>query len=1269
MNTIAKKLFALGSAVTLALSFLAPLTAHAAVHAVGTNVNYNGTIWMIMQGNCRAAYTSAGAFTSYGFNSWSDVVTASMEDLALPTCAQQFIPPQDGQIIVSDRGADINTAYFISGGQKRGFVSRAVYDGAGFPASRLFGSAAVRADVSWMTSGANIDSATAAHLPGALVHYVYNGNDTTFLVGATGLLGIPNLPTFQSWGFSFGNSVVANAADQAMAQAGIMATRQPGQLSPTAVVGCTVNCGPVGPLSVSLAGSNPASGTLVANQATADLAHFTFTGTGTMSSVTFQRIGVSSNSVFDSVYLYEGNVRLTDSASVNSNGLITFTNVGLSVNGSRTISVRADISSSASSGTVGVQMTSYTVTGSTTGSSVSVSGNLHNVVTGSGVLGTVNVGANTTPSTASVNAGTTQYTFWAAPISVATHSMWVKSLALRYIGSAPNDALANIKLYSDGVAINTSAGVNSNGYIVFDFGSNPFQLTTGSHTFDVRGDVVKGSSRTVSLTLQSKADFMVTDSQANINVGVTSPTSGSFSSNAGSTVTISTGSVTVNIDPTFQTFTNVTGGATNTVIGKFKLHAYGEDVKVESLQVTPDVAAGVAAGSSDLNSLNNVALYYNGAQIGSSTNWTTGTITFQLGSSMIVPANMDADLEVRADVVTSDNYNFTSGTVTVTVEGSGSMNNGQGMNSLDHTIDVPGADVATTGLTIATGTVSIAANPAYTTQTVNPNTANVKIGSFVLQNQSSSEGVRITNLKVDLDFTTIASTNVSNLRTSETSGAGSTPINPASGDASTDSVNNFPVNFTLAPGATSTVDIFADLGTATTGSIVVGLTPTAIGVSSNVNVSPSEATGQTINLASGTFANAGVVVSSTSAPQYVAAATLATDANKATYNFKATSGTATISELKFRVTTSSGASVSSVKVGAISAPVVSGVAYLTGLNIAVPNGGSGVNVDAFFSYGPVGTNGNTSGAEAFTELTYMKGTIGGSAFTTTGGQTTLSSNTVLTTTTSGTIAALLGTANITFASTAKLQPGMMIVFDHGTTDSVGIVQSITSSTVAVIYTVFLGTAALAGSENVYFFSVPQNAPYASSVNNCSMTLAVAGTTVATGATSGTDCMSIVGSKPTLGVVQASTQLANGLIKVGSVTVAADAKGDVAINALPLNFTSTGSVAATTATVVVKNAADQSTLTTTNSTLTFAGGASDDTTVTFTGGYTVTAGQTVTLDIYITVASVDADDALTMALFTSSAFLWTDVAGSGNSGAETGAILLNYPTATSTIDNQ
>ena len=178
-NSVAKKIFAVGSAVAMTCGlWQLRLLAHAAVHAAGTNVSdSSGTVWMIMPDGTRRAYTSAGAFLSYGFNSWSQVVAASAEDLALPQGS--FIPPQDGSIICSDRNDSFavkGTCYEISGGQKFGFTSAAVFTGLGFSFTN-----SSMADVSWMTAGTQLlNSTTAAHLPGTLV----NNNGTVQLMGS-----------------------------------------------------------------------------------------------------------------------------------------------------------------------------------------------------------------------------------------------------------------------------------------------------------------------------------------------------------------------------------------------------------------------------------------------------------------------------------------------------------------------------------------------------------------------------------------------------------------------------------------------------------------------------------------------------------------------------------------------------------------------------------------------------------------------------------------------------------------------------------------------------------------------------------------------------------------------------------------------------------------------------------------------------------------------------------------------------------------------------
>lgn len=773
------------------------------------------------------------------------------------------------------------------------------------------------------------------------------------------------------------------------------------------------NMGGSGAVVASLAADNPASGYLVAGQATADLAHFTFSGSGTVKTVTLQRIGISNNSSLTNVYLYDGATRLTDSASVNTAGVITFTNVNLAVNGSKTISVKADIYSLANGQTVGVALTSFTTDGATSATVANLTGNIMSISDGSGILAGVVLcqGGCASTGTVTVNAGLTQYILWTNPVQVSTHSVLLRSDAFHFIGSAPTDALANIGLFVDGTKVATSSGVNSLGYIVFDLMNAPVTLATGSHTIDVRADIIKGSARTIQLTLQNAGDFMVSDSQLGVNIAANvTNSSTAFSSISGNTISVNAGSVTVNVDPSFTAMTNVTGGSANATIGKFILTAYGEDVKVNTLRVTPSFSTAPTASTACTNgldcSLSNVTLYFNGSQIGTSQSWPGVTyLDFSLGSSLIVPAGQDSTLEVKADLMTTGGATYSAGVVVVTLPTA--TNNGQGMASLDSTIDVPASSVATTGLTIQTGIIGVAKNSALTSQTANPNTQNAKIGSYIIQNQSSSEAIRVTNLGIAITYNTITSTNLSNLKTSETSGSGSTPINPTS---TVGGVNNFSVEFTLAPGATKTIDVFANLGTATSGSVQTTLQLTALGASSNTtlcapsgltgsvdgcNNGTTALTGQLMTLGSGSLATPTAVTSTSTKSQFIATGTTSgvTDAAMATFNFTASSGTATISELKFvdvgdgspALSTNGNNAITNVKVGSITAPVVSNIAYLTGLNIAVPNGGGGTNVNAYASYAPVGATGLTSGTLSNLRVCYIRYTVGGT--TTTSGST------------------------------------------------------------------------------------------------------------------------------------------------------------------------------------------------------------------------------------------------------------------------------------------
>ncbi len=976
----------------------------------------------------------------------------------------------------------------------------------------------------------------------------------------------------------------------------------------------TVSGAPVvtsGPLSVSLASDNPAPGTVLSGQALANLAHFTFTGTGTLSQVTLQRTGLSVSADLDNVYLFNGNTRLTDGASVNTAGNVVFNNVNIPVNGSITLSVKADIHSTISSVTLGMTLTSFEVSGSTTPTIVNIAGNLFNVSTAptGGTSATLNA---TTVSTANVNAGSVNYPVWSNGLQVNGRAGSLIGLNLHYVGSAPYDAVQNLKLYIDGVLAGSSSGVASNGYAMFDFGSAPIALSVSTHTIEVRGDILKGSNRNFQFSLQNASDLMITDSQNGININAAS----AVANGAAGTITVNAGSVTVTIDPAFNTITTVTGGATNVPIAQYKFSAYGEDMKITSLTVTPTIASGAPATTS----MNNVALYANGGQIGTSQNYTGTALVYSLGSSLIIPAGTTTIVTVKADTINATPANYTAGTLTVLL--AGSTNNAQGMSSQNLTTSPATTGVTSSALTIAAASATVAVSTSLNAQNVISNTPKTLIGSYVIQ-AGSSEGVRVNSLKVGLVFPYVAPAYVSGTVTSTgsqtltvTTGSavnfavgdvitipggtaaigtvtavpttstvtvnitaiGATPSGTITGDSgpmtltnvsnlytsddttnitgNPSATNTYSVNYTLAPSTSKTINIYADLGGLNAGQVNTTLQITAVGATSNVALTGtglgSALTGQVMTVAAGSLATPTLTTSSTVSQFVIGGST----PPLATYNFVATNGNATITELKF-TTTGDTAAIDHVCIGTVCAPVVSGVADVAGLNLVVPAGYAGSNILVNPTYSAVGIGQQASNSVATMTLTYMKYTIGN------------------TTTTNTTV------------------------------------------------------------------SVASNA------------------------------MDLVATKPTVTATQPSgVVLGIGAVEAIDVTVAADSAGSITLKDLPITSTlsaGTGTPLFTAGAIVVKDA-NNATVATTGSCTSAATCAA---TIAFTGGYTVAAGQSQTFKVFLPVAALGTGTLPNTYMYTSpvasSAFSWTDV--SGNATITNTTYVNNYPsTFTSSIHN-
>lgn len=723
-----------------------------------------------------------------------------------------------------------------------------------------------------------------------------------------------------------------------------------------------------GPVSAMLSSSQP-TGMIIAEQAGARLADVTFSGNGTVTNVEFQRTGVSADTTLTNVYLYEGNVRISDAASVVTGGYIRFNSgSGLfTVNGSRTISVRADIAAGTNGQSVGVKLNSVTANGAMS-TYANVMGNMLTI----GQVTPASISFNTIYQGSgpfNVDAGTQGYKLWEGTASISTRDVMFKAATFKFVGSAPVDAVANVSLYVDGSKVAGPMMINAsnNNKLSFDLGAG-YLLKTGSRTIEVRGDIVKGSNRTMTFSVENVSDLMFEDTNlAGVNIAAKVGVATLNQSNSTyKTITVNKGSVTVNVDPAFST-NKVTGGATNVPVGQFTMKAYGEDVKVNTLRVT-------FATTSPITTLNNVSLYVNGGQVGTSQNFTvaaatTGYLEYTLGSSLIVPANTTVTLTVKADMVNSSNAAYTSGAVAVKIGGANDNAQGQSSNELIH---VAQSQVTGNTLTVSSGAGSFARTSGFTAVSVAPNTANVKIGSFTLQ-ADSSEDIRVTSLEVNpaVSGGSYLITNLSNLTVKSNGVVVGTPVgNPASG------TSTFSFSDIVVPAnSTRTFDVFADIGGAASGSTTASMAIRYRGSVSNTTTT-SSAAGVAITSAASTLA-AATLVSSSPVAQFVVGGTTF---GIATFKLStASAGTqATVRELRFQTTGTD--AIESITVGGVTAPVISGgTTTVSGLNIAIGSTGTDVPVTVKFSGFQNSTTGGSlqaSVATVYVTLGHVEATSG-----------------------------------------------------------------------------------------------------------------------------------------------------------------------------------------------------------------------------------------------------------------------------------------------------
>lgn len=413
-------------------------------------------------------------------------------------------------------------------------------------------------------------------------------------------------------------------------------------------------------------------------------------------------------------------------------------------------------------------------------------------------------------------------------------------------------------------------------------------------------------------------------------------------------------SIMVSRDTSFVS-PSINAGSTNVELGRFTVSASGGDMKLNTLYFTLD--GGV--------SITNFKALMNGRQISINSQGTSGS-NFAVEPNVMIPKWTTAVISLRGDVPADKAVSFKTNFVSLTATDMYSKNvSAGGMPIAGQTINVVVPYLrATMSTSLDTSTSS---GQILTAPKSDVSFTKIKV-------TAGSKDVGIKTIKVVSDSVN-ASDAVNNIKIYD----GSIQLGNTSSSLSGSGNNYYQwvnVNELIIPAGTSKVlTIKANLKGVSTS------TGIRLGVDGWVFTDPTEFNSgaiygnSVISIPSSVISSSPVLNTTLSTPSgnLAVSSTGLTDGSRVVYSIGLFNnvGSANITELKYAVLGTSGA-VKSIRIGNVSAPVVNGVAHLTGLNIAVPYSGSTTtNVVAYVSYAGVGTT-VSAGSKSQVQLTYAK---------------------------------------------------------------------------------------------------------------------------------------------------------------------------------------------------------------------------------------------------------------------------------------------------------
>jgi hypothetical protein len=317
-------------------------------------------------------------------------------------------------------------------------------------------------------------------------------------------------------------------------------------------------------MTVALASDSP-NATLITGQASAVIAKFVLTNNDSteakITRVDLQKIGIGADSTLANVYLFEGDTRISDAATI-SQGKVFFNDpngiMTIPAGTSKVLTVASDIATGTGTAgqVIGVALSGLTVNVDLK-STLPVQGNTQTIAAAN--LATYQI-SSLSPNSGDIEP-TNDVVVWQATFN-PTNKVVLSKLALRQISSIQPNDVQNFRLYVSGKEVAQVNNLDANNMVTFLFN----ETIERQVTLQVKADIKGGSGRTIQMSLRNPADITAKDAEFNVNISRTTGTT-NFPFTVGA-LKVTEGSVIVKKSPSSPS-SYVSLNASNQLLAKY----------------------------------------------------------------------------------------------------------------------------------------------------------------------------------------------------------------------------------------------------------------------------------------------------------------------------------------------------------------------------------------------------------------------------------------------------------------------------------------------------------------------------------------------------------------------------------------------------------------------------------------------------------------------------------------------------------------------------